>query len=82
MIINTKNLLLKTFSKSLVNQDYYNWFNDHDVKKYIDDFQKSTNPQLSLKLATDLMAKKYDIYHTTIQVEDHSNDDTCKQNLH
>ena len=43
---------------------------------------KSTNPQLSLAKATELMVNKYKITHTTIQVEDDTNNNDCKQTLH
>jgi zinc transporter 2 len=44
---------------------------------------KSSTPQISLLKATELMAKKYNITHTTIQVEDSNHDNNiCKQNLH
>ena len=43
---------------------------------------KSINPQVSLTKATELMANKYGITHTTIQVEAHDQDTNCKQTLH
>ena len=43
---------------------------------------KSSTPQQSLLKATELMAKKYNITHTTIQVEDSNLNNMCKQNLH
>jgi len=63
MIISTKNLLLKTFSKSLVNQDYYNWFNDHDVKKYIKFKPKNIH---DLKKSVDKIIKEKNSYFFAI----------------
>ena len=56
MIINTKNLTLKRFNKSLVNYNYFNWFNDHDVQQYIkfkpkdlEDLKKSVDKIIKTK---------------------------------
>jgi len=43
----------------------------------------SKNPQESLRVATNLLRKKYKITHATIQVEEfESKNDFCKQDLH
>jgi zinc transporter 2 len=43
---------------------------------------KSSSPQKSLIKAKELMIKKYQITHTTIQVEDEDHPENCTQTLH
>ena len=43
---------------------------------------KSTKPQTSLVKAKELMIKKYQITHTTIQVEEEDHPEDCYQTLH
>lgn len=43
---------------------------------------KSTTPQTTLLKAKELMMKKYEISHTTIQVEGDDHPEECKQTLH
>lgn len=43
---------------------------------------KSSNPQKSLIKAKELMIRKYQITHTTIQVEDEDHPENCTQTLH
>ena len=35
MIIKSKNIIIKTMKNSYINNNYFNWFNNPDVKKYI-----------------------------------------------